>query len=168
MNLLNQSIKHHEYSDQYKHQFLPIVGAAASVPTVFISGAKAVTNLFFSAIYIPQCKNKEASECFWAARDLVLVFANNLLNIATLGILNSVLLNAGLLKIDNASPGVSPPANPPFPNPAGVPIQRGGQPLPVTQMPSPTPPKAAPKPAKKPIRTKGDTPTPNPEPKKNP
>lgn len=141
MNLLNQSIKTHGYSNWYNYQFSLVVGAAASLPAGLMSGAQVITNLFQAAINFSNDK-QQASQCFWAARDLFIIFSNNLLNICTLGLLNSVLLKAGLLElkapVKQVKKGNKNPQQPSSSNPSGkAPPLPSVPPPPLPANPSP-------------------------------
>ena len=154
MHFLNRSIEDHGYSNRYHCQRFPFVGAAASVTPTLLSGAETLIHLFRATIDGISCKRKEASAEFWAARDHSLIFLDNVLNICTLGGLNSILLNAGLLKPGQRNengreqrPQGGFPNQPPLGNgPPGQPQNGMSPPPPLPSVPPPPLPSVPPPP----------------------
>ncbi len=152
MHFLNRSIEDHGYSNRYHCQRFPFVGAAASVTPTLLSGAETLIHLFRATIDGISCKRKEASAEFWAARDHSLIFLDNVLNICTLGGLNSILLNAGLLKPGQRNengreqrPQGGFPNQPPLGNgPPGQPQNGMSPPPPLPSVPPPPLPSVPP------------------------
>lgn len=91
------------YGAAYYFQSVPLIGAIVSIPTAVVSGIAAITK-FAQAIFKKiieqapffQKKDNLSTEhsAFFIQQgmDLSLIFVNNLANIATLGILNSIIV----------------------------------------------------------------------------
>ncbi|MBA3237585.1 MAG: hypothetical protein H0T62_04450 [Parachlamydiaceae bacterium] len=92
-----RAVEQQDYEPAYIFQVIPVVGPIISVPTALFSGAmavvKAVQSLFQKVGYgTPFFRSDEDERRYIPledAIDLSIIFANNVINICTCGILNN-------------------------------------------------------------------------------
>jgi hypothetical protein len=93
-----RAVNRQDYENVYMLQAIPVLGALVSIPTALFSGAMAIAKLaqaLFQKIsngtpFLTEEKNYTSS--MEDAVDLSLIFANNVLNICTLGICNNIII----------------------------------------------------------------------------
>lgn len=99
---ISDAVQRQGFEGAYIPQAIPGLGALASIPTALVSGVKAIVK-FAQAIFQriaegkpffkPTDKSMDAVKFpMEDAKDLGLIFINNMANIATLGILNCVVV----------------------------------------------------------------------------
>ncbi len=110
INGLLDAVQRQGYEGAYIPQALPVIGALVSIPTALVSFAKAIVKIA-QAIF----QNVKEGKPFFRpnekgvahikfpmedAKDLGMIFVNNMANICTLGILNCifVLISLSLIK----------------------------------------------------------------------
>jgi hypothetical protein len=96
-----EAVRRQDYDVAYFLQSIPVLGPIISVPTALVSGTMAIVKLAQSIFQ--KCKDgtpffRSVEDKSWvkfpleSAIDLSIIFANNVINICTLGILNNILV----------------------------------------------------------------------------
>lgn len=96
------AVRRQNFQSAYIYQMIPVLGAVISIPTAMVSGLKAVAKIAqeifqrikdftFGSNEKPNAKS--GPRPIDDAKDLALIFTNNVLNIATLGIMNSIIIH---------------------------------------------------------------------------
>lgn len=101
------AVQNQGYEPAYIPQIIPVLGALASIPTALISGIHATVKIAQAifqhfnegkAFFRPKdVKNQKFP--LEAAKDLAVIFVNNVVNICTLGIFNCILVSKALNQI---------------------------------------------------------------------